>query len=92
VCRRTSAIDDVTIEQMVGIVRDDTRPASGQKHLITERTAERTRADHIADIASSLLAASTERELQDAVLEGVTPAFGGFGILLASSTTDDFAC
>lgn len=70
-------------EQVFGVIRDDTRLEAGRQEALATLTAERQRADEIADFSAALITAASQRELQQVILTRVAATFGGTGAILA---------
>ncbi|MGW7403270.1 SpoIIE family protein phosphatase [Streptomyces sp. NPDC054833] len=70
-------------ERIFGVVRDDTKQEKRKKKAQAALTAERQRAKATADFSSALIAAATEKELQQVVLTRLAATFGATGVLFA---------
>jgi hypothetical protein len=65
------------------VIRDDTQQGARRRRALLALTAERQRADEVAEFSSALITAATEQALQQVVLTRLAATFGGTGAVLA---------
>jgi serine phosphatase RsbU (regulator of sigma subunit) len=70
-------------ERVVLFVRNDSGRQADKKELLDALGTERIHARHVTEFSSALIAATTEKELQQVLLTRTAPTFGGTGCVLA---------